>query len=97
MIYQFFRLWSKGNKKKAILHLPSQKNSSARPQHSLKSPMRTSRQSRHFREGKKNYEEGKKIFGEGKNFFGEQISQDGEGKNPYSLSILTQRGSVGTE
>ena len=51
--------------------------------------MRGSRQSRHFREGKKIYEEGKKIFGEGKNFFGEQISQDGEGKNPYSLSIFT--------
>ncbi|MBO7468165.1 MAG: hypothetical protein J6T94_10855 [Bacteroidaceae bacterium] len=89
MIRLFSVLWSKGNKKKAILHLPSQKNSSSPPQHSLRSPMRGSRQSRHFREGKKIYEEGKKIFGEGKNFFGEQISQDGEGKNPYSLSIFT--------
>ena len=59
--------------------------------------MRGSRQSRHFREGKKNYEEGKIFYEEGKKNFGEQISQDGEGKNPYSLSILTQRGSVDTE
>ncbi|MBP5323469.1 MAG: hypothetical protein J6Y84_06715 [Bacteroidaceae bacterium] len=80
MIYQFFRLWSKGNKKKAILHLPSQKNSSPRPQHSLRSPMRGSRQSRHFREGEKNYEEGKKFLEKGKIFLENKYRKMEKGK-----------------